>query len=268
MNRPSYLRLGSTILWIGCALAFIPLGYSEVPTGKTQSFTKFTEGSLRGRPKLSELAQLDEDDKSALVRLFKEEALTNKARLAWGIAHLGGDEVLEVLKQPLEFDYRGRKLGFEGESAMLEILRAIGYLGQRSEAAYQYLTSSIAPDVWRQRITWRRKENTQSAAEVRFTGYALSAVAMTGNTNSMAAIAAVVKRIEENKDEMKVIAGLVVDSVFFLWFINEKGREGLIEAFTESTHMLEDFRAFLRTESGRAWKNWSYRITGIERPED
>ena len=214
-------------------------------------------------PSIHELRALKPKDEPSLIEDFSRSALTNKVRAAWGLAHLGSPRALQTLKQPFEAEYQNRVLSGDEEPALLMILKAIGYLGQRSDEAYNYLVTSLSSDVWKARIRWKQEPGYSAESNVRYTGLSVMALAMTGHADAMSEITKLMAREEETVPK---IASDITTAVFYLHHINEYGKDALIRD-TLNANTFSGYQRFLQTENGKAWNNWFRKMEGLPAEE-
>lgn len=209
-----------------------------------------------------ELKDLRSEDYPALRAAFRERPLRQKKELAWAIAQVGGDNALEVLREPLELNAVEDPLGSSEIYNLTQIIAAIGYLGQRSAAARQYLHSRISPESWGHVKSWPLKIQFPSL-DMSLTEQTLGALAISRYPEIKTELN---KFIVREGHRIPYLATGVLKCVFYDWYIQKYGMENFIRAKLNSEELVHRLFEFYETDEGRQWDAWRREKLGLPPP--
>jgi hypothetical protein len=203
---------------------------------------------------LLDLKSLAASDLPGLRDAFERHSLSNKAATAWALAFLGGESSLATLRKPLDQHRHGQTFKADDQEAFVSILRAIGYVGQKSPVASEYLLSMTRRDGWRHTTAWK-VEQLRLPLEIKMPAVSLRAFAETGRPGLMKEIALFLQQFSDA--ELSEISGEVVGSVFTQWYIERYGIAALNEQVTFGGNRMEAFSLFAETPTGQLWRAWA-----------
>ncbi len=207
---------------------------------------------LNVRPDWSKLNSLRPEDLPQLISIYERAPLTNKVALAWAISHLGSDDVVAVLRNPLEQNYQGRQFGMPEILVFNNLLGALGYLGQRSDAAFRFLQESISPEAWKLRRSWIPSEEAVQDPDIVLTAYSVMSLAITGRPEVLPLINDLASGSEVYISEL---AGDLTTAAFYCDYIEKHGASEFIQKYFGRS-MIRELREFFLTDSGKEWRKW------------
>ena len=100
-------------------------------------------------PRMNLVQALTQSDKTILLTDFRQQPITNKTSVSWGLLWLGGNDVRDAFIEAVDVAISSQPIG-EDESAALAILvRGLGHLGESDPMAVEYLVGHVKPEAWR-----------------------------------------------------------------------------------------------------------------------
>jgi len=125
------------------------------------------------------------------------------------------------------------------------LLQAVGYIGQTSDEAAQYLSGLLPADAW----GVYRGSVFQGDLNRLFAAFTLKAYAICGRPD-------VPDKINDFATRSAIDAGNVVDAAFFDWYRKKYGFEMLNARLLDGASMANLIPLFYKTPEGAKWKKW------------
>lgn len=190
-----------------------------------------------------------------VLRSFSEHSSPSNrfAHLSF-LGTLGGDAAASRLIRMMTDEFAGTEFKKDDYLAMVRAIVAMGCISSRSAFAKEFLEAAVSEDYWAIHRTWSvhpESSNPEHDMNAWLARECLKALGIGGND---AAVATVIRRIQNLPiEEQREWSGAVVDTHFNLDRAKQRKRTVLL---TEAEDLLKEYAAWMETESGKKWSGW------------
>jgi hypothetical protein len=224
-----------------------PLAPSSAPTASEQVQVSIPlspgakaviESTDKARPPSpAELETVGTNDVPALLAEFRALPLTNRTRVIWTLAYIGGPAVGAEFIRALEEDYGGREFNQAELYAMVRLVEGLGLASFADESAFQYVASHITPASWIAIRKW--KDPGGRDPDEMLAGSAVIGIGLSGRSEAESTLRSI---LDGNPQSFDWVGGYM-DAQFYL--------------SARRNHDRKEVLAFCATEDGfREYSKW------------
>ena len=212
------------------------------------------------------LTKLTVEDKALLMREYRNRSnAADRAAIVRALAHLGGDDVVDLFIYSLSLEFSGRELtttvdGRENEEvALMKLVSALGILSAKNDAAYAFLKQGIDPSFWKVSVQWRSKLGNETYGVL--TALSIQALGMSGRQEIRPLLERLrntdlVNRTGGNEPGARTFYGDVVTAAFYNDLVEKRGVEFFHRKWADG-ELERYWEGWSHTDNGKAWRAWS-----------
>ena len=205
-------------------------------------------------PRPEQILNLSSADAAILADVYRQTTnLADRSSLTWALGVAGNEETVELLKNTLTNEFKGRQLtSGKGEPdneelVMFDTLKAMGLLAARYDSARDFVLQGTDPAYWATNANWTTSGGNNTVGLL--TIYSIMAVGQSGREDVPDLLAQIAERDLIHLTPKNVAGGLtfegsMMQAAYFNYYIQKYG--------------LDDFQKdFITMQQGKYWNEWS-----------
>ena len=204
------------------------------------------------RPQPTQLAMLQETDRSTLLRLYEATSdLSRRRALVWALAHLGGERVADLFIQALTTEFKDKALSQREEDTLCDTIRALGCVAKDDDAAYEFLKRASDTPFWKEQRLWKSPRGAY--CDDLLVSYSVQAVAISGRSDAMSFLESLKA---QQRRYLHAFAGDIAQGAFYL-HLRQRGGQRLLMEYMLTPGNKTLFEQWIKTDQGARWLEWA-----------
>jgi hypothetical protein len=224
-------------------------------------------------PEWSLIRQLDSPDEPRIIESFLAETnILRRRAWIWAMAAVGGSNSIQVLWRSLTNDYKGDYFSSnppgtdeDREWLLLDTVRALGLVSQRSESALPLLIQGSNPEFWKSNITWQSVH--PSASVTMFTSECIQGLGLVNHPQGIELVSAARRASATNSsgleyERAKNFSSSYVQAAFYQSEVRRAGAVSFTESYFRG-QVSDLWYDWSGTSEGSNWVAWSRQLQGL-----
>ena len=177
----------------------------------------------------------------------------DKMRIGNAFAQKGGDDAFVFLTNVLLGEYSGKKVTENEELYLTHSIKVIGFLGRRSDAAYEFAIAGTDPGFWLRQSLWVSPQSTD-VRDFLLVGNSALALGLSGRPDAIQRIHQLAQT--SSAEYRSKWSGSIVTAAYYDAMIKKMGVDRFLDEVFMRERTMEEYDAWSRTDDGRRWNEW------------
>ena len=220
-------------------------------------------------PRPEQILNLTTADRTTLTEVYQQITnLADRTSLTWALGMAGNEETVELLKNTLTNEFKGRQLtsgkGEPGneESVMFDTLKAMGLLAARYDSARDFVLQGTDPAYWATNVNWTTSGGNNTVGLL--TIYSIMAVGQSGRDDVPDLLTQIAERDLIHLTPKNVAGGLtfegsMMQAAYFSYYIQEYGMNDFQKHFI-AMQQGKYWNEWSVTDEGKRWQSWAAQV--------